>query len=346
MKFALFTHIPWPEGTDPQQVLKNTVEEVCRGEELGYHSAWLAEHHFSRYGIGSSSLVLMGHLAAVTSAIRLGTAVLVPPLQNPIRLAEDAATVDAVSGGRLDVGLGRGTAGYEYKGFDVDREESQGRFQESLKVMTGLWTTPDFSHEGEYYRVNRANLTPPPVQKPHPPVYLAATRTVETLEFVAKTGHPLMVGVVLDTADALDLCRRYEKLSRDAGHNVPISQIPFFRYCYVAETEEEAREGSRVGMEWTQDMIQWRRTFEVGSEVHESIDAFRASRSEPPPSYEYLYDHRAVIGTPEQCVAQIKALQEEGVGYFGCNFSFGNMEHSKLMRSMELFAKEVMPHFT
>ena len=230
MKFALFTHIPWPEGTDPQQVLKNTVEEVCRGEELGYHAAWLAEHHFSRYGIGSSSLVLMGHLAAVTSDIRLGTAVLVPPLQNPIRLAEDAATVDAVSGGRLDVGLGRGTAGYEYKGFDVDREESQGRFQESLKVMTGLWTTPNFSHEGEYYRVNRANLTPPPVQKPYPPVYLAATRTVETLEFVARTGHPLMVGVVLDTADALDLCRRYEKLSRDAGHNVPISEIPFFRY--------------------------------------------------------------------------------------------------------------------
>ena len=346
MKFALFTHLPWPEGTDPQQVLQNTVEEICQGEELGYHAAWLAEHHFSRYGIGSSSLVLMGHLAAVTSRIRLGTAVLVPPLQNPIRLAEDAASVDALSGGRLDVGLGRGTAGYEYKGFDVDREESQGRFQEGLKVMTGLWTTPDFSHEGEYYRVNRANLTPPPVQKPHPPIYLAATRTVETLEFVAQTGHPLMVGVVLDTADALDLCRRYEKLSHDAGHNVSISQIPFFRYCYVAETEQEAREGARVGMEWTQDMIQWRRTFEVGSEVHESIDVFRASRSELPPSYDYLYDHRAVIGTPEQCVEQIMALQEEGVGYFGCNFSFGNMEHSKLMRSMELFAKEVMPHFT
>ena len=346
MKFALFTHIPWPEGTDPRQVLQNTVEEVCRGEELGYHSAWLAEHHFSRYGIGSSSLVLMGHLAAVTSAIRLGTAVLVPPLQNPIRLAEDAATVDAISGGRLDVGLGRGTAGYEYTGFDIDRDESQGRFQESLKVMTGLWTTPDFSHEGQYYRVNRANLTPPPVQKPHPPVYLAATRTAETLEFVARIGHPLMVGVVLDTADALDLCRRYEKLSRDAGHNVSISQIPFFRYCYVAETEEEAREGARVGMEWTQDMIQWRRTFEVGSEVYESIDAYRASRSELPPSYDYLYDHRAIIGTPEQCVEQIKALQEEGVEYFGCNFSFGSMEHSKLMRCMELFAKEVMPHFT
>ena len=345
MKFALFTHIPWPEGADPQQVFRQTVEEVVRGEELGYHSAWLAEHHFSRYGIGSSSLVLAGHLAAMTSTIRLGTAVLVPPLQNPIRLAEDTATVDAISGGRLDVGLGRGTAGYEYTGFNIDREESQGRFQESLRVITGLWTTPDFSHDGKFYSVNRANLTPPPVQRPHPPVYLAATRTTETLEFAATSGHPLMVGVVLDTADALDLCRRYSDLSKSAGFDVPISEIPFFRYCYVAETEEEAREGARAGMNWTQDMIQWRRTFSEGSEVYQSLDAYRASRAEPPPSYDYLYDHRAVIGTPEQCVEQIKGLQEEGVGYFGCNFSFGSMDHSRLMRCLELFADEVMPHF-
>ena len=345
MKFGLFTHIPWPEGADPRQVYQETIEEVVRGEALGYHSAWLAEHHFSRYGIGASSLVLAGHLAAMTSTIRLGTAVLVPPLQNPIRLAEDTATVDAISGGRLDVGLGRGTAGYEYTGFNVDREESQGRFQESLKVMTGLWTTRDFSHDGKYYQVNRANLTPPPVQQPHPPVYLASTRTVETLEFAASTGHPMMVGVVLDTVDALDLCRRYAGLSEAAGFNVPISAIPFFRYCYVAETEEEAREGARAGMNWTQDMIQWRRTFNVGSEVYESLDAFRASRTEEPPSYDYLYDHRAVIGTPEQCVEQIKALESKGIGYFGCNFSFGDMDHPRLMNCMELFAKEVMPHF-
>ena len=345
MKFALFTHIPWPEGSDPGQVFHETTEEVVRGEELGYHSAWLAEHHFSRYGLGSSSLVLAGHLAAMTSDIRLGTAVLVPPLQNPIRLAEDTATVDAISGGRLDVGLGRGTAGYEYAGFNVDRDESQGRFQESLRVMKGLWTTPDFSHEGTYYRVSRANLTPPPVQQPHPPVYLASTRTLETLEFAASTGHPMMVGVVLDTVDALDLCRRYADLSKAAGFNVPVSEIPFFRYCYVAETEEEAREGARAGMNWTQDMIQWRRTFDVGSEVYQSLDSFRASRTDAPPAYEYLYDHRAVIGTPEQCVAQIRALQAEGVEYFGCNFSFGSMDHSMLMRCMELFAKEVMPHF-
>ena len=116
MKFGLFTHIPWPEGTEPKQVLDHTAEEVVYAEELGFHSAWVAEHHFSRYGLGSSSLVFSASVAAQTKKIRLGTAILIPPLHHPIKLAEDAATLDLVSGGRLDAGFGRGTAGYEYAG--------------------------------------------------------------------------------------------------------------------------------------------------------------------------------------------------------------------------------------
>ena len=345
MKFALFTHLPWPEGTDPRRIFEQATEEVQYGEELGFHSAWLAEHHFSRYGLGSSSLVLAASMAAHTKTIRLGTAVLVPPLHHPVRLAEDTATVDSISGGRLDVGFGRGTAGYEYSGLNMDPEESQERFQESIGVIQGLWTTPDYSHHGRYYQVNQTTLVPPPVQKPHPPIYLAATRTEATLEYVASTGHALMVGVVQDTPDALDLCRRFVELSRKAGHNVPMSQIPFFRYFYVAETEAQARKDSQDALNWTLDMTQWRRTFTVGSEVNLRLQDWRDTRSELPPSYDYLCEHRAIIGTPEQCVAKIKELQQQGIEYFGCNFSFGGLEHEKLLRSMELFSREVMPHF-
>ena len=346
MKFALFTHLPWPEGTDPKRIFEQATEEVQYGEELGFHSAWLAEHHFSRYGLGSSSLVLAASMAAQTKTIRLGTAVLVPPLHHPVRLAEDTATVDAISGGRLDVGFGRGTAGYEYTGLNVDREESQERFQESIGVIQGLWTTPEYSHHGRYYQVDQTTLVPPPVQKPHPPIYLAATRTEATLEYVASTGHSLMVGVVQDTPDALDLCRRFVELSRTAGHNLPMSQIPFFRYFYVAESEAEARKDSQAALNWTLDMTQWRRTFTVGSEVNLQLQDWRDTRSELPPSYDYLCEHRAIIGTPDQCVAKIKELQQQGIEYFGCNFSFGGLDHKKLLRSMELFSREVMPHFT
>lgn len=345
MKFGLFTHIPWPEGKDPKQVLDHTTEEVVYAEEIGFHSAWVAEHHFSRYGLGSSSLVFSASVAAQTKKIRLGTAILVPPLHHPIKLAEDAATLDLVSGGRLDAGFGRGTAGYEYAGYNVDQGESQERFQETISIVQGLWTTPGFSYSGKYFDVEEVNLVPPPMQKPHPPIYIAATRTPATLDYVAASGHPLIIGVVLDIVDAVDLCHRYVEKSKEAGYDVPISRIPFFRYVYVGETKEQARKDTEAELSWTLDMGQWRRTFERGSEVYHKMDDWRKERTELPTSNEHLYDRRAIIGTPAQCVAQIKELQSQGIEYFGCNFSFGAMEQGKMLRSMKLFAEEVMPHF-
>lgn len=345
MQFALFSHVPWPEGTDPYRIIAETTEQAQYGEELGFQGAWLAEHHFSRYGLGSSSLILAAHIAARTSTIRLGTAVLVPPLHHPVRLAEDIAMLDVTSGGRVDVGFGRGSAGYEYHGFNLDRAESQGRFQETIRMVEGLWTTPEYSCVGQYHTINQATLVPPPIQKPHPPLYIAATRTPATLEFAAATGHPLMIGVVLDTLDALELCQRFVSLSAAAGHHVPIGRIPFSRYFYVAETEEQARADTRKALDWTMDMIQWRGTFSTGSEVNHRLDDWRQRRTALPTSYEHLAEHRAIFGTPASCAAKIKALQQAGITYFGCNFAFGGMEHHKILRSMELFAKEVMPQF-
>lgn len=344
MQFGLFSHIPWPEGTDPSQILAETTEQVQYGEALGFQSAWFAEHHFTRYGLGSSSLLILGHIAARTETIRLGTAILVPPLHHPIRLAEETATLDLLSGGRLDVGFGRGSAGYEYTGYDVDPAESQARFQETIRIVEQLWTTPNYSFEGEYFKLNQITLVPGPAQQP-PPIYIAATLTHATLEFVVSTGHPLIIGVVLDTPNAIGLCRCFVQMSADAGFNVPISRIPFSRYFYVAETEEEAIRDTRAALDWVLDMLQWRRTFTHGSEVTHRLDDFRRQRTELPTSYEHLFKHRAIIGTPETCIAQIKALEAEGFDNFICNFDFGGMPHPKVMRSMELFSREVMPHF-
>jgi alkanesulfonate monooxygenase SsuD/methylene tetrahydromethanopterin reductase-like flavin-dependent oxidoreductase (luciferase family) len=345
MKFALMFHFPWPEDSEPRRVIEETTEQVQYGEELGFHSAWFAEHHFSRYGIASSSLVLASSIAARTKKIRLGTAVLVPPLHHPIRLAEDIATLDLISDGRLDVGFGRGSASYEYSGFVVDRDESQGRFQESINMVIDLWTTPEYSHEGKFYEAHCATLVPPPAQKPHPPIYIAATRTPATLEFAVSKGCPTMVGVPMDTSAALDLCHRFEEMSRQAGHDVRMSQIPFFRYFYVAETEEQAIKDTMEALTWVLDMLQWRAMFTQGSEVNHRLEDWRKARTELPVSLDHIYEKRAFIGTPEQCIARIRALEDEGIGYFGCNFAFGNMAHSKVLRSMQLFAKEVMPHF-
>ena len=137
MKFALITHLPWPEDTDARGVVEQTTEDIILGEELGFYSAWLAEHHFTRYGIGSSALVFASAIAARTSRIRLGTAVLVPPLHNPIRLAEDTATLDLISNGRLDVGFGRGASRSEFTPYGVDHSDTQASFQESVNMIRG-----------------------------------------------------------------------------------------------------------------------------------------------------------------------------------------------------------------
>src|SRR6266498_812831 len=143
MKFGLVFHTPWPEGKDPSRLIEEMTEQIQLGEELGFSSTWMAEHHFSRYGLGASSTVLASSIAARTKKIRIGMAVLVPPLHNPIRLAEETAMLDRTSGGRLDVGFGRGSAAYEYAGLGIDREESQLRFREAIEVVCGLWTTRD-----------------------------------------------------------------------------------------------------------------------------------------------------------------------------------------------------------
>lgn len=345
MKFGLFSHVPWPEDTDPGQVIDNITEEFCVGEQLGFDSGWVAEHHFTRYGIGSASLMLLANIAARTTTLRLGTAVIIPPLHHPVRLAEDTATLDLLSGGRLDAGFGRGQGGYEYTGYNVKHDESQARFQESIRIIEGLWTTRNFTYEGEYLQVEETNLVPTPVQKPHPPMYIAATRSRETQDFAAASGHSGIMGVVLDTTDGLDLCNQLVTDSRKAGKEMDMGGIPFFRYFYVAETEEQARRDSEAALNWTMDVNQWRRTYQRGSEVYDSLDTFRQSRTEYPPSFEYLFKHRAFIGNPDQIIAKISALQDAGIGYFGCNFSFGGMPQDKVLKSMELFAEKVMPEF-
>ena len=223
-------------------------------------------------------------------------------------------------------------------------EIGRARFQEGISICQGLWSTPGFSYAGQYNQLDQANLVPPPTQKPHPPIYIAATRTQETLEYAVSTGHPTIVGNVQDTDDALDLCHRFTEMSREAGHNVPMSAIPFFRYVHVARTEEEARRNTQGPLNWVLDVLQWRRTFQHGSEVYEHLDDWRRDRTELPLSYEHLYEKRAVIGTPEQCVAKILRLKEAGIEFFGGNFAFGSMENKTVRHSMELFAEEVMPH--
>ena len=160
---------PFPE------VYRDELGLITHAEELGYDTIWLTEHHFADDGYSPSIIPLAAAVAAQTERVRIGFNLLLLPLHNAIRVAEDIATLDVLSGGRIDVGLGQGYARHEFAGYGIDRGERLGRFREGLDVLEGLWTNDTFSYAGEHYQIDEARLTPKPVQQPMPPLWIGAT---------------------------------------------------------------------------------------------------------------------------------------------------------------------------
>ena len=191
MKFGVFSLMQWPEDRSQSDVFANEITQLSLAEEQGYDTAWLAEHHFSRYGIGPSIHLTAAHLAARTSRIRIGTAVTIVPFFHPLRLAEEIAMLDLMSNGRIDWGAGRGYQGHEFSGFGVDITKSHEIFYEQLEIIQRAWSGERFSWEGEYFQFPELACLPTPVQDPHPPFWIAAL-SPSTIEWAAKKGYPVL----------------------------------------------------------------------------------------------------------------------------------------------------------
>lgn len=194
MKFGLFMLPSWPEPDPKHQsrILGEMMEQIEFAEELGYDSVWLAEHHFTRYGIVPSAVAMGLYAAGRTKRIRIGTGVSVLTFQNPVFIAEETAMLDALSNGRLDFGVGRGQVVYEYGNLKVDYNTRSERFSEILDVILGLWKHPGFSYHGDFYNVEDMTIAPVPVQEPHPPVFLAVSRTPESVSVAVDRGLPVL----------------------------------------------------------------------------------------------------------------------------------------------------------
>ncbi len=348
MKFALFLLGSWTEQETSAQsrIFGEMLEQIEYAEEVGFDSIWIAEHHSSRYGICPSLMPLLSHIAARTSKIRIGAGVSVLPFHNPIFLAEESAMLDVLSNGRLDFGVGRGSADYEYGNFNIYFDTRDARTQEALDIIIGLWTQSDFTFQGEFYQVKDLTIAPRPLQQPHPPVYLAVSRTPASVDVAVSRDLPILTSFSTPEADNLGLFSLYAERCAAAGKDLPLEKMPYFRFVYLEEDELSAREYPRQSLTWVRDLGGYRRTLTHGDEINVDLDHWRRTRTVEPPSYESELETTAYFGTPEQCVQRITKLRDEyGIGYFGASMSFGEMEHSRVLRSMELFAKEVMPKF-
>jgi alkanesulfonate monooxygenase SsuD/methylene tetrahydromethanopterin reductase-like flavin-dependent oxidoreductase (luciferase family) len=313
---------------------------------------WLTEHHYADYGLSSAPSVLLATVAARTKKVRLGIAVYVIPFHHPLRLAEETASIDILSGGRLTVGLGRGNRPMEFFGHGVPQEESRGRMEEGVEVLLQAWMKQCVNFEGRYWHIRNVPVYPKPVQEPHPPVAFAVT-SPESVAWIAKHGF-CMLSSGLGTPLSATLTNRdaYVRGLRDSGYSDSDVQRLLegwvvTKHVYVAPTDAEAQADAKGPEMWYRDAFVRSLSTEglVGlhPSVYEGAEAMRTRiRSQ---MWENLLESALLIGSPDTVAAKVSELQAAGVGEVACWMNFGGLSLDKVQRSMRLFANEVMPRF-
>ena len=342
MKFGLlFGHqTPPASGIAPADTYRDMIDCLPRAEELGYNSAFQASHHVQKDGFCPSPLIAMAGAAAVTKRMRIGTTVLLVPLYAPLKLAEDVAVLDNLSGGRFVFGVAPGYVSEEFAAHDVPREERVGRFEEALDLMTKAWTEERFSFEGRYYRVGEAQLTPKPVQRPHPPLWYGVSAKGSLRRAVARRAIQVMSprhGV----AELKAHYAPYEAAAAEAGWEPP--ERPIIRQVFVAETEAKAEEMAAPAVNYL-----YRELYGAASAAGDRVlrnDEGEIIENTDQVAFETLKE-RYIIGTPDRVIGKIKEYEAAvRPTEMICWMHMPGIHGTDALSSMELFAREVMPVF-
>ncbi len=349
MEFGVFYQLPCAEGQSPAQRYDDTIAQAQLADELGFDVAWLAELHFNpRFSIMPAPLLLASAIARVTQRIKIGTAVNLLPLHNPIRLAEEAATLDILSHGRAIFGIGRGAIASHFEGYGVPLSESRQRFEETLEIILQAWTTEEFSYQGQYYQYQEVRVAPKPYQQPYPPIYVAAN-SPDTFDIVGLMGHNLLVApLIISNERAQAGLEVYRQHLAEGGHDPASVKVTVTIPVYVGEDRKKAKAGPAASINnylaSLRDMYQSpaaERAMSVYPRARQARERLSAL------SYEHIYNEFAAIGDPDQCVAKLKTFQQMfGPQEFMCWFNTGGLLPDKeVEKSMRLFAEEVMPQF-
>src|SRR6516165_10670642 len=243
MKFGVLQFFSWPERrTSLATVYSRALDRIGIMDRTGYDAVWLAEHHFSSFSV-CPSVHMMGTMAAArTRRLRIGTAVSLAPFYNPLRLAEEVALLDVLSGGRVNWGAGRGFERSEFEAFGIAGEESVSRFHETVDIVLKAWTNEKLSYEGKYYHYDSVEVLPKPLQAPHPPTWMAAS-SMTAIEWAATNGFSILMDPHSSSAELARKRRHYAEKLAAAGSSESGRTIPMARLIAIDETAEKARDG-------------------------------------------------------------------------------------------------------
>jgi alkanesulfonate monooxygenase SsuD/methylene tetrahydromethanopterin reductase-like flavin-dependent oxidoreductase (luciferase family) len=332
MKFGLFGSAQAKRGgadLDSAQGFRDFIEYNVEAEALGYDSTFVVEHHFTGFGQVSASLNLLTWVAARTSTLRLGTAVLVLPWHNPVLLAEQAATIDLLSNGRLEFGVGKGYRHNEFSGFCIPIAEADGRFEESLAVILKAWTSDErFSHHGKFWNFENIVVEPPTRQKPHPPIWMAAGQP-DSIRKVAQRGAKLLLDQFASIAGIIERFNIYKAEVERLGRRFDPMDVGVARAFYVAKDAEDKRKAVEARLANQRRM----------TELAAAPGAVKSSML----SFDYTLDaaeESAMYGTPDEIAAKLDRLRAAGIEHVLLNGAGG------AAANLRRFAHEVMPAYS
>jgi alkanesulfonate monooxygenase SsuD/methylene tetrahydromethanopterin reductase-like flavin-dependent oxidoreductase (luciferase family) len=348
MEFGMFNEFPSLPGRSDSEAFDEAMEQVDAAERLGLDVMWLAELHFEpRRSLLSAPLSIASAIAARTRRIKIGIAVQVLPLCHPLRLAEEAATVDQLSHGRLIFGVGRSGVAQTYEAYGVPYAESRERFLEILDIVAKVWTEPSCSYRGKYHSFEGVAVVPKPYQKPHPPIRIAAS-TPDTFPAIGRRGAPIFASVRHTSWAALaEQIASYHRAWRKAGHPGR-GEVFVSAPTYIAETAEAARNEPRASiMHFYQEQANLLEGAARLVDPETAARRMRRVRQLRQIDYDEAIATNALVGTPDMIAERLRMLQAE-IGLCGILAELncgGLIPHERVLNAMRLLCEAVKPRF-
>lgn len=305
-------------GLEDSQGYESFIEYVIEADRLGFRQLFMVEHHFTGHGQVSASMTVLAYLAARTRNIRLGTAVVVLPWHNPVLVAEQVATLDLLSGGRVDFGVGKGYRQAEFDGFCIPMAEATERFDEAMEVIRKAWTsTGRFSHHGKRWRYDDIVVEPEPLQRPHPPLWLAAG-SIDSIRRAAREGYNLLLDQLAQTDQIIQRIAIFREECEHAGRPYDPNMVATARPLQMFHDESERAQAYATR----------KRVLSVISDL---------ARDKLPERVED--DTASLLGTPDEVIARLRELEAGGA----TNILL--VDPNASVANLRAFAREVMPSF-